>query len=713
MARRCIAKQKDRPFHKEIHLATSASYGCGLKELLCRFAAISGLELNESKSQVFCGGRPDQHLQFIDALGIPVGKLPVTYLGLPLFSGALTPRLCLPLVDKVRKRLQHWHGHMLSLAGRLELAKTVLHSFQIYWSSAFALPRTTIKAMEKIIRSFLWGGPTLKKTVHHVRWEQVCSPKEEGGLGLKRIAAWMKAALGSRFWEIALCSKSLWVLWMTKRYLTKKNIWEVCPTAAGSWIWPRILASRDWIKPEVRYVIFSGREIQAWHDPWIQGASLTDVLPNSIPHLEQQQGVITHNSLVADFIQEGSWVKPSWWPLDDNEIWSVISSMECGGYGVDTLIWPHSPQGGLSTPSAWNFLRQKREEPKWKKWIWQKFQPPTSSICAWMALLDKAPTLSNLQRKGLVREVTCPMCKTEVETADHLYLNCSFAAFIWTLIFRKMGAQRPRMAGLLPFVEWLEHSFPVGAPRHIMQVVFVSAIRCLWKERCTRLFKGVESHKLQIFASLSSMVALCFRGRKLMEDKLDMVQHIANNWDVLVSQRDLKQIEVFWKPPPEGWFKSNSDGSLSADRAGYGAIVRNWKGESLRAIAVQDHGLHSINVLEYKAILAGLRLCQQMGLSQVQLESDSSTAVIWLQGRGCFPWQLMRDRHEIQFLLSGLSAWQVSHSYREGHQAADLLASLQTIPGETFLQPAQFGEDLKSILAKDAAGKTFTRLVAK
>ncbi|KAK1304726.1 hypothetical protein QJS10_CPB11g00595 [Acorus calamus] len=102
-----------------------------------------------------------------------------------------------------------------------------------------------------------------------------------------------------------------------------------------------------------------------------------------------------------------------------------------------------------------------------------------------------------------------------------------------------------------------------------------------------------------------------------------------------------------------------------------------------------------------------------MDLSQVQLESDSSTAVIWLQGRRCFPWQLMRDRHEIQFLLSGLSAWQVSHSYRESNQAADLLASLRTTPGETVLQSAQFGEDLKSILAKDAAGQIFTRLVAK
>ncbi|KAK1267563.1 hypothetical protein QJS04_geneDACA002665 [Acorus gramineus] len=69
-----------------------------------------------------------------------------------------------------------------------------------------------------------------------------------------------------------------------------------------------------------KFSVEAGREIQAWHDPWIQGASLTDVLPDHTQHLEQQQGVITHNPLVAGFIQEGLWVKPSWWPMDENGI---------------------------------------------------------------------------------------------------------------------------------------------------------------------------------------------------------------------------------------------------------------------------------------------------------------------------------------------------------------------------------------------------------
>ncbi|KAK1314859.1 putative ribonuclease H protein [Acorus calamus] len=57
----------------------------------------------------------------------------------------------------------------------------------------------TKKTISKIIRAFLWGGPSLKRSMHHVRWEIVCTPKIEGGLGLKRIADWLKEAMGARF----------------------------------------------------------------------------------------------------------------------------------------------------------------------------------------------------------------------------------------------------------------------------------------------------------------------------------------------------------------------------------------------------------------------------------------------------------------------------------------------------------------------------------
>ncbi|KAK1288881.1 hypothetical protein QJS10_CPB19g00364 [Acorus calamus] len=291
--------------------------GRAIKRILSSFAEISGLELNIGKSVAFCGGRENLHQHFINEIGIPQGQLPVTYLGLPLFTGALTSGLCLPLIDKLRRRLQRWHGHLLSFAGRLELAKTVLSSLQLYWTSAFALPSSTIKAMEKVIRAFLWRGPTLKRSLHHVNWATVCLPKEEGGLGLKRIRDWSMAALGARFWEMAAGQSSLWANWMSIRYLLKKGIWTIKASHSGSWIWPKIIASRSWIKQHVRYIIYSGSQVQLWTDPWINGASLDDLL--SPPTSIRSQPLI-----VASLLVNGIWTKPPWWEPGWDMVWAIL-----------------------------------------------------------------------------------------------------------------------------------------------------------------------------------------------------------------------------------------------------------------------------------------------------------------------------------------------------------------------------------------------------
>ncbi|KAK1296369.1 hypothetical protein QJS10_CPB15g00982 [Acorus calamus] len=140
-----------------------------------------------------------------------------------------------------------------------------------------------------------------------------------------------EGVMGIRFWEIATNLTSLWVKWVTKRYFNKQNIWEVHPSTTSSWIWPKFLASHTWIKPEVQYVIFSGREIKAWKDPWIHGDSLRD----RYQHLLQQE-LPDHDISVAQFITAQNWVKPSWWPGEWDAIWTEIANLDCGRTG---FIW--------------------------------------------------------------------------------------------------------------------------------------------------------------------------------------------------------------------------------------------------------------------------------------------------------------------------------------------------------------------------------------
>lgn len=137
----------------------------------------------------------------------------IKYLGFPLFSARLRISDCSNLISKVHTRISNWTNQHLSYAGRLELLKSTINGLHIYWANAFLLPDACILQIEKHMRSFLWGDH-VKKTVHTVAWEKICSLKSKGGFGLGRIKKINIACLMKKTWDIAFGKESLWIRWI-------------------------------------------------------------------------------------------------------------------------------------------------------------------------------------------------------------------------------------------------------------------------------------------------------------------------------------------------------------------------------------------------------------------------------------------------------------------------------------------------------------------
>ncbi|KAL0282976.1 UNVERIFIED_CONTAM: Transposon TX1 uncharacterized protein [Sesamum radiatum] len=135
------------------------------------FASLSGLHTNPQKSQLIiskaASGLRDSLLA---TLGFQEGLLPLRYLGLPLISARLSITDCQPLLQKIDSRIKGWEGVQISFAGRVQLIKSVLISFEVYWAMAFILPKGIIKEMIKRLRTFLWKG-TSAYGYPKVAWE--------------------------------------------------------------------------------------------------------------------------------------------------------------------------------------------------------------------------------------------------------------------------------------------------------------------------------------------------------------------------------------------------------------------------------------------------------------------------------------------------------------------------------------------------------------
>ncbi|KAK4384399.1 hypothetical protein Sango_3064900 [Sesamum angolense] len=149
--------------------------------------------------------------QIIECLGFQEGFLPIRYLGVPLTSSRLTIADCRPLLTKVDTRLAGWSHHNLSYAGRVQLIRSVLNTLHIYWASVFILPKGIISILEGKMRKFLWQGPNRRGNAK-VAWDQICKPKEEGGLGIRSMTVSNKALMMKHLWRILQNDgTSIWV----------------------------------------------------------------------------------------------------------------------------------------------------------------------------------------------------------------------------------------------------------------------------------------------------------------------------------------------------------------------------------------------------------------------------------------------------------------------------------------------------------------------
>jgi hypothetical protein len=92
-----------------------------------------------------------------------------------------------PIVDKVKIKLATWKASLLSMAGRVQVVKSVIQSMLLHTISIYSWPTSLLREMEVWIKNFIWSGDINKRKLVTVAWKKVCVDTEEGGLGLRSL----------------------------------------------------------------------------------------------------------------------------------------------------------------------------------------------------------------------------------------------------------------------------------------------------------------------------------------------------------------------------------------------------------------------------------------------------------------------------------------------------------------------------------------------
>ncbi|GJU15764.1 RNA-directed DNA polymerase, eukaryota [Tanacetum coccineum] len=119
--------------------------------------------------------------------------------------------------------------------------------------------------------------------------------------------------------------------------------------------------------------------------------------------------------------------------------------------------------------------------------LWNKFVLWKVNIFFWRCRLDRLPTGSNLDSRGIdVPSTLCPICDSHVETIDHIIIACPVALDVWAFVYRWCDLTPPTIHSIPDLVHWMEHVHLTGSQRSILQVIVLTTSWSLWRAAMTK-----------------------------------------------------------------------------------------------------------------------------------------------------------------------------------------------------------------------------------
>jgi hypothetical protein len=462
--------------------------------LLVCFEAVSGLKINLPKSALIPVGLVDNVDHLAELLGCGTSSLPLKYLGLQLGALFKLKSMWAELVDLMSRRLAPWKRTYLLKGGKIALIKSTLSNLPTYMISLFPIPALVAKRIEKIQRDFLWGGMNDENKMHLVEWDKVCSPLDEGGLGIRNIRRFNQALLGKWLWRFAHEEGAWWRSVLVAKYGVDWGGWRsgVISGPHGVGLWKYICMGWQVFWSHCRFDPGEGSRIRFWEDIWCGDRALKDAFPvlHSIANnkgasiadnMEHSNGTIQWNIQFSRMFHD--------WEVDVVALfYKCLYDCNMRGGGVDKLRWLPSSKGVFEVKTFYRVLSPPGSPHFPWKGIWRTKAPPRVAFFAWTAAWGKILTMDNLRRRGMVVVNRCWLCESDGESVDHLLLHCGTARALWNAFFDRFG-----LCWVMPcsvkelLASWWSSDRSRSAV--VWKMVPLCIMWCIWSERNNRCFE--------------------------------------------------------------------------------------------------------------------------------------------------------------------------------------------------------------------------------
>ncbi|WVZ75254.1 hypothetical protein U9M48_023328 [Paspalum notatum var. saurae] len=311
----------------------------------------------------------------------------------------------------------------------------------MYMMSFFAIPKGVLKKLNYFRSRFFWQGDESKRKYRLARWNILCQPKDQGGLGIHDLNIKNTALLSKWLFKL-LTSDGTWQQFLRNKYLGSKPLVQVDWKTGDSRFWSSLMKVKQNFLRFGTFKIKNGSQVRFWEDAWFEGQGLKDRYPGLYSIARKK--FITIAEALTDTGAAFSWRR--------------------------TLIGPSLTQSDQFSVKSHYQALIKNEVPNLNKRLWKLKAPLKIKVFLWYLRRGVILTKDNLAKRNWHGDISYCFCH-KPETIKHLFLERRFAPF---------GIRAPSSISNM-FGSWLE-----GFNHNIRNIVLLGAASVSWALWLTR-----------------------------------------------------------------------------------------------------------------------------------------------------------------------------------------------------------------------------------
>nr|GEU46150.1 RNA-directed DNA polymerase, eukaryota [Tanacetum cinerariifolium] len=178
---------------------------------------------------------------------------------------------------------------------------------------------------------------------------------------------------------------------------------------------------------------------------------------------------------------------------------TMLSNME------DRWVWDLNEEGVFWVKDVCTLLDEcfLPKDPTATRWV--KYVSIKINVFAWKVFLDRLPTRSNLQHRGVqVSDLLCPICSSAQEDSSHLFFSCSLVTDVVKLVCRWWNLSWSPLGLYSDWLNWFNSTRLSSKVKGLLEGVFYVTWWSVWMFRNQLLFSTQVPRKDVIFDDIVS-----------------------------------------------------------------------------------------------------------------------------------------------------------------------------------------------------------------